>query len=111
MTQPGVGPVDPSVDDSAENVETRWPDYVGANAVAVNQVLFAWDQTIQDMLYMYLGHIAPPPWLSVEVGQERIAELGYKLDILPKGAFVLSRTRAEELWTVLGRHLGKLPPE
>lgn len=92
-----------------ENVQVRWPDDIGANAEAVNQVVFAFDQLISDVIYMYLGHVGPPPWVSPEVAQERLAATGNTITIEPKGSFVLSRTRAEELWEALGKHLGKLP--
>ena len=107
MTQPSED--GPSPEAMVENVQVRWPDDIGANAEAVNQVLFSYDQTLTDVIYMYLGHIAPPPWSSPEVAQERLAAAGNSLDITPKGSFVLSRTRAEELWEALGRHLGKSP--
>lgn len=107
MTQPSAG--QPSDGPTSEEVELRWPDDVGADAEAVNQVLFTWDQNIEDMLYMYLGHVAPPPWLTPAIAAESMASTGGKLVVRPKGGFVLSRSRAEELWTALGRHLGKLP--
>jgi hypothetical protein len=108
MTQPSAG--EPSPDEvMVDNVQVRWPDDIGANAEAVNQVVFSYDQLIPDVVYMYLGHIAPPPWVSPEVAAERLTAVGGTLPITAKGAFALSRTRAEELWEALGKHLGKLP--
>ena len=102
----------PSLTQPAEGtqVELRWPDSVGADAQAVNQVLVSWDQDSTDLMYLYLGHVAPPPWLTEEIASERLDALHRRLEVTPKGAFVLSRTRAEELWSAIGRHLGKLPP-
>jgi hypothetical protein len=111
MTQPAAATPESPQEPIASSVELRWPDDVGADAQAVNQVLVSWDQEITDILYVYLGHVAPPPWLTGEIAQERLAEIGNQMKVTPKGAFVLSRSRAEELWSVLGRHLGKLPPE
>ncbi|HZE16813.1 MAG TPA: hypothetical protein VE197_14530 [Mycobacterium sp.] len=108
MTQPSEGP---SAEPIAENVGLRWPDDMGVDAQPVNQVMFLWDQLITDALYMYLGHVAPPPWSSPEDAQESLATTGNKIYISPRGSFILSRTRAEELWEALGRHLGKLPPK
>jgi hypothetical protein len=107
MTNPDERPS--SDDPQATRVELVWPENVGADAQAVNQVVVSWDQNVQDVLYLYLGHVSPLPWLSSEFAEERLQELGNKLPVTPKGSFILSRTRAEELWTVLGRHLGKLP--
>ncbi|WP_156765939.1 hypothetical protein [Mycobacterium sp. E342] len=101
----------PSGEPIAENVELRWPDDMGTEAAVVNQVLFAWDQQLQDAVYMYLGHVAPPPWLTPESAQEGLARMGNTIVIAPRGSFVLNRSRAEELWDALGRHLGKLPPK
>lgn len=84
-----------------------WPDDIGANAEAVNQVIVAWDQNSQDVLYLYLGHVGPPPWLSPEIAAERLEANNGRLPVVKKGSFVLSRYRAEEMYRVLGRHLGK----
>src|SRR5690349_5428703 len=110
MSQPASGPPkSPEELAAALAVDVRWPDDIGANAEAVNQVVISWDQDVTDMLYLYLGHVAPPPWLSADIAADRLAQVGNRLEVTPKGAFVLSRTRAEEIWTVLGQHLGKLP--
>ncbi len=93
----------------ATDVQVRWPDDIGANALPVNQVVFSYDQLIPDVVYMYLGHIAPPPWLTPEVAAERLDLVGGSLPIAAQGSFILSRTRAEELWEALGKHIGKLP--
>jgi hypothetical protein len=108
MTHSGADPSGASSEEPRE-VEVRWPDDVGADAEAINQVLFAWDQNIQDALYIYLGHIAPPPWMSPDIAQESLDTTGNRIQIKAKGSFIISRTRAEELWVALGRHLGKLP--
>lgn len=90
-------------------VRLVWPDDVGADAQAVNQAVVSYDQANDDVVYLYLGHVAPPPWLDDEVTRNRLDHLSYELPVTPKGSFILSRTRAEEVWTILGRHLGKLP--
>lgn len=108
MTQPSEGS---SKDDPiAENIELRWPDDIGNNTEVINQVLFSWDQQIPDAMYMYLGHVAPPPWLTEELAREKLKDTKI-LPIIAKGSFLMSRTRAEEFWDALGRHLGKLPKQ
>jgi hypothetical protein len=111
MTNPAAGPPsseEPSSDPQGVKIELVWPEDIGADAQPVNQVVVSFDQAVEEVVYLYLGHVSPPPWVSGDIGK-RIQELGYKLPVTPKGSFILSRTRAEELWTVLGRHLGKLP--
>lgn len=108
MTQSEAEPFEPAhVEGFNLASELVWPDDVGADAEAVNQFVVAWDQDLRDVLYLYFGHVAPPPWLSAEIATERIQALGNQIAVQPKGSFMLSRTRAEQLWSVLGRHLGK----
>ena len=89
-----------------------WPENAGNRAVAVNQVVFAWDQSYTDMVYMHLGHAATPPprWVNLDVMQKRLADAaegsGIELAVEPVGSFVLSRPRALELYRALGKHLG-----
>ncbi len=110
MSHPGVEPSEPPRTQTFEmKPDLRWPDDTGADAQAVNQVIVAWDQNNQDLLYLYLGHVGPPPWLTKAAAEERLSETQNTIPVVPKGAFVLGRARAEELWTILGRHLGKLP--
>ncbi len=104
MTDPGEVPAEQQFE-----LQLAWPDDVGAEAQPVNQVVFAFDQNFHDMVYMNLGHVPPPLWVSLEVAQERAAELGNRLQVHPRGSFVMSRGRAEELWRALGMHLGLLP--
>ncbi|MDP7703245.1 hypothetical protein [Mycobacterium sp. TY815] len=110
MTRPRADSADEPEHDIVEKaIDVRWPDDMGANVEAVNQVIFAWDQASSDAVYMYLGHIGPPPWLSPDAAEERLAAAGGSLLVAPKGSFILGRDRAEEMWLALGRHLGKLP--
>lgn len=74
----------------------------------VNKALFAWDEGMEDIVYMYLGHIAPPPWMTQEEVNARREEAQGIFPVEPQGSFVLSRRRAEELWEALGKHLGKV---
>ena len=90
-------------------LQLAWPNNLGAQAQPVNQVVFTWDQNYHDMLYMYLGHVAQPLWLTDDVARQRAAEVGNTLAVEPKGVFVMGRARAEELWEALGKHLGKSP--
>jgi hypothetical protein len=88
-----------------------WPDDVGAEAQVVNKIVFSYDENNQELVYMYLGHVAPPPWLTPEAAKERAKELGNKFPVEPKGSFIMSRQRALEMWLALGKHLGKELPE
>ncbi|MCV7385379.1 hypothetical protein [Mycolicibacter longobardus] len=92
-------------------VPLAWPVDLASQAVPVNQVLFAWDQENRDVVYAMFGHLGPPLWLTPEVARQHAAEFGEALAVQPRGSFILSRSRAEEIWTVLGRHLGKIPNE
>lgn len=109
MSAPG-DPTGPAPEDEVlATVNIAWPDNIGSHATPVNQVLFARDQQFTDSVYMYLGLLAPPPWLTGEIAAQRVREIGNVLPIEPKGVFVLSRSRALELWQALGQHLGVLP--
>ncbi|MBM4516554.1 hypothetical protein GS876_23545 [Rhodococcus hoagii] len=80
----------------------------------VNQFAFTWDNDMQgrqDGMYLLLGHIAPPMWIDAADARARIEAAGNQLAVRPRGAFFLSRGRAEELFRTLGQHLGELPPE
>jgi hypothetical protein len=96
--------------DGVINFSVAWPDNVGYQSVPVNQFVFSGDQGYQDTVFMYLGVVAPPPWLSQDVSEERGKALGYVLPVEPRGAFTMGRGRAMELWVILGQHLGMLPP-
>jgi hypothetical protein len=91
-------------------IPLAWPVDLASQAQPVNQALFAWDQDNHDVLYAMFGHVGPPLWLSPEQLQQ-FAESFQALAVQPRGSFVISRTKAEEIWDALGRHLGKLPSE
>jgi hypothetical protein len=86
----------------------RWPLDAASQAQIVNQVVCAWDQGNRDTMYLVLGHIPPPLWLRQEDAMKFAAE-NDAIDVQPRGSFVMSRHAAEEIWDILGRHLGKLP--
>jgi hypothetical protein len=106
MTEPTPQPGPETIE-----VQTIWPENLGAEAQVVNQAVFTWDQDSRDVVYMLLGHVAPPVWLSQETAQQRIAELGNAIPVQPRGSFLMSRKRAEDIWRALGKHLGKLTAE
>lgn len=105
MTDPGQAG-SPTQVTTQYSLDLRWPNDTGARAQVVNKVLFAWSEG-HDLVYMYLGHVAPPPWLSQEEADDRSEEIGKKLPVEPQGSFALTLPRAEELWEALGKHLGK----
>ncbi|MBF6515540.1 hypothetical protein IU421_14805 [Nocardia cyriacigeorgica] len=86
----------------------KWPEGAAGGAVPVNQAVFAWDQNQRDMMYMMLGHIAPPLWQSPEQAARRAEEMNGSIDVILRGSYVLSRQKAEEIWRALGTHLGLL---
>lgn len=104
MTDSGEVQAEPPLE-----LQLVWPEDVGAVAQPVNQVVFAFDQNFHDMVYMNVGHVPPPLWMSGDIAKERAAEIGNRLVVQPRGSFVMSRGRAEELWRALGIHLGLLP--
>lgn len=86
----------------------KWPSDAASQAQVVNQVVCAWDQGNQDIMYLVLGHIPPPLWLRLDDAVKFAAE-NDTIEVQPRGSFVMSRCAAEEIWDILGRHLGKLP--
>jgi hypothetical protein len=110
MTDPGQ-PGGPTQYDTQYNMDLVWATDAGAQAQVVNKALFAWDENQRDVVYMYLGHVAPPPWFSQKQAEEHAEAMHNKFPVQPQGAFLLSRRRAEELWEALGKHLGKRLPD
>ncbi|OZE80777.1 hypothetical protein CH304_16225 [Rhodococcus sp. 15-649-1-2] len=101
MTQPGQEAV------GEFQVQTVWPADLAAQAQVVNQCLFAWDEANRDVVYMLFGHVAPPLFLTPETAHQYLEQNGAQIPIQPRGSFIVSRSRAEEIWEALGRHLGK----
>lgn len=97
--------------DATFEIPLAWPVDLASQAVPVNQALFAWDQDNREVIYVMLGHLGPPIWLSEEAAKEHTAQFGDAIPVQPRGSFIITRSRAEEIWGALGRHLGKLPDE
>ncbi|MFV9634858.1 hypothetical protein [Mycobacterium neumannii] len=96
-------------EDSAQ-LFPAWPLDAAAHAQVVNQAICAWDQGNREgVMYLTLGHVPPPLWLRQEEARQFAAE-NDSIEVQPRGSFAMSRAAAEELWEILGRHLGKLPP-
>lgn len=85
-----------------------WPVDAGSQAQVVNQAVCAWDQGNQEIMYLMLGHVPPPLWLRLEDARRFAAE-NDTISVQLRGSFIMSRRAAEEIWDILGRHLGKLP--
>jgi hypothetical protein len=90
-------------------LKVLWPETLAAEAQVVNQALFVCDQESQDVVYFVLGHVAPPLWLTPDAARERLGRVGNEIHVQPRGSFLMSRKRAEDMWEALGKHLGKLP--
>lgn len=95
-------------------VQTGWPADALRDPVVVNQALVAQapggsSGTPDGSIYLLLGHITFPLINDPEALSAYIAEHGGMLRAVPRGAFYMSRMRAEELWVALGQQLGHLP--
>lgn len=92
--------------------QTRWPEGLTENAQVINQFAMVNDNTPGEPgMYLLLGHIGAPVWTTPDHARQIAEETSGILGIAPRGSFFLSRFRAEELWGMLGKHLGKLPAE
>lgn len=91
-------------------LQPRWPLDAASQAQVVNQFICAWGQGNHEVMYLVLGHVPPPLWLSPAALEEWAAE-NDTIDVQPRGSFHMSKAAAEELWNILGKHLGKLPSE
>jgi hypothetical protein len=105
MTQAGE-----SLNDGVQ-VDFAWPAGAAQGAKVVNQFLLADGAPTgtggPDGVYLLVGHLAPPIWRSPEEARKILNENGGRLRIEQHGTFHLSRARLEELYDVVGRHLGK----
>lgn len=90
-------------------MQAAWPDGLTEQAQVVNQFAMLNDNTPEAPgVYLLLGHLGAPIWLTPEIARQRAAESNYVLPIAPRGSYFMTRQRAEELWTTLGKHLGKI---
>jgi hypothetical protein len=92
-------------------IPLAWPIDLASQAQPVNQALFAWDQDNREVVYMMFGHVGPPIWLTPDAAKQHATQFGETLAVQPRGSFIMSRYRAEEVWNALGRHLGKITDE
>ncbi len=88
-------------------LQPKWPLDAASQAQAVNQVVCAWDQGGHDVMYLVLGHVPPPLWLTPGAAEEWASQ-NDSIDVQPRGSFIMSQKTAEDMWNILGRHLGKL---
>ncbi|WP_395705256.1 hypothetical protein [Rhodococcus ruber] len=89
-------------------MQAVWPEGVSEQAQVVNQFALLNDNTPGEPgVYLLVGHLGAPIWLTPEIARQRAAEANYVLPIAPRGAYFMTRQRAEELWSILGKHLGK----
>lgn len=91
---------------TSEQVELtpKWPDNATENPAAVNQFAVLWDGS-RDAILLVAGLAAPPIAATRSDGLEHLERLAGRIPIVPKSALYMTRTQAEQLHELLGRHL------
>jgi hypothetical protein len=96
-----------------------WPDDAAAAAPVVTHMGILGDGTgdpgtPEAGFYLLMGQVAPPPWFSPIARDRGLAAAGGTSPDIPvrvHAAVYLTRARAEELYELLHRHLGKERPD
>jgi hypothetical protein len=89
-----------------------WPEDAAAEAPVVTHLGIIGDGTPESSaggvagMYLVMGQVAPPAWFS-PVAVERGLAAGRDVPVKVHAAVYLTRSRAEELYELLRRHLGK----
>jgi hypothetical protein len=107
----GVTPPEP-VEQKSVRVEAVWPTDLLVHAQPVNQTLLANslnlnDGSLDELVYLALGHAAPPPG-SIDPSTFVEGPDGSQVLPLPvkvSGIFTMSRGRIRELRDILDRYL------
>ena len=93
--------------DEGLQVQAVWPEGMSENAQVVNQFAVADDPAGPGAIYLLLGHLASPVWLSKEHAEQRLKQLGGAVTINGRGAFYMTRENARRLREILDTHLKK----
>jgi hypothetical protein len=88
-------------------VRPVWPETLGESAQVVNQFVVSDDVSGPEGVYLLLGHLATPVFLTPEHAQQRFEQLGGAVMVAPRGSFYLTRKNAERLRDILDNHLKK----
>ncbi len=88
-----------------------WPGDFSFDPQVINQVAITFDQGNPELVYLMFGHIGPPLWMTDDAVEQGIAQYEAEggVPVTTRGSFVVSRTRAIEIWESMGRMLGTLP--
>lgn len=90
------------------NIELEWPPNATQDAEVVTHAAILLDaEPTRQGMYLLLGHLGPPTWSSPTEARRQLEDCGGKLPVALRGSFFMTRARAEDLWKVLGAHLGK----
>lgn len=84
-----------------------WPTTAADNPDLVNQFVVYTPDDDPGTTYILCGHAVPPVVLNPDDVRDVLTQLDGRLPVHPRGAFVMTRAKAEELHRVLGDHLGK----
>lgn len=93
-------------------VQSAWPVLAANEPIAVNQFALVPGTPLQSgepdgLSVLMLGHVAQPLLSSVDQAELFWEAHGHSLAVQVRGSFMMSTRRLEELYDVIGRHLGK----
>lgn len=95
-------------------VQAAWPELAANAPVPVNQFALVAGTPLRSgdsdgLAILMVGHVAQPLLSGVDAARRFWQAHGNALAVEVQGAFLLSDRRLEELYEVIGRHLGKGP--
>jgi hypothetical protein len=100
MTDPGAAPFQIPV-------QAVWPEGLTGAAQVVNQFAISDDASGLGAVYLMLGHLSPPIFVSPEQAEQRLKQQGNAVPIAARGAFYMTMANAERLRDLLTDHLGR----
>ena len=83
-----------------------WPWDAADGAPVVSHMALLGDGT-EEGFYLVMGQVAPPPWFTMEARERGAAQYGRELPVHVRAAVHMTRSRAEELYALLHKHLRK----
>ena len=99
------------IEEQAFRINPYWPEDAGraaqvVNQLAVSQGLNTASGVNEGTIYLTFGHVWPP-LVADEDAAAKYLERGGNVEIDVRAEVMMTTIRAEELWTLLGRALGK----
>jgi hypothetical protein len=88
-------------------VQAVWPEGIASAAQVVNQFAISDDATSPGAVYLMLGHLGAPVFVSPEQAEQRLKQQGNAIPINPRGAFYMTMGNIERLRDLLTDHLAK----